>query len=52
LLTDDNVSLTEAVETLTAEKADLVGKVNELTALLDMEKRRSAELEVLLGAER
>lgn len=45
------MSLTEAVETLTAEKADLLGKVNELTVLLDAEKRRSADLEVRLGGE-
>lgn len=52
MLTDDNVSLTEAVETLTAEKADLLGKVHELAALLDGEKRRTADLETCLGSER
>jgi len=46
------VSLTQAVETLTAEKADLLGKVAELTRLLDAERRRTADLETLLGGER
>ena len=52
MLTDDNVSLTEAVETLTAEKADLLVKVDHLSGALDAERRRTADLETLLGGER
>ena len=46
------MNLTEAVETLTAEKADLLAKVADLTALLEAERRRTADLETLLGGER